>query len=117
MTTTRQSARQQGGTTPQGTSPQHNTGIRVPRRSGAKARAPWILLAPFLALFLLTFILPILVAIASSFTKVTRRGLFGEAGVTSEFAWFSNYAQALATATSSPPLAGCSCLAWSRCRS
>lgn len=69
---------------------------RAPRRSGAQSRAPWILLAPFLALFLLTFILPILVAIASSFTKVTRGGLFGEAGVRSEFAWFSNYAQALA---------------------
>jgi multiple sugar transport system permease protein len=62
----------------------------------ATTRAPWLLLAPFLALFILTFLLPIVVAIGSSFTKVTRRGLFGEEGVTSEFAWFSNYAQALA---------------------
>lgn len=90
MTTTRQAARQHSGTPPQG-----HTGHRVPLRSKAQSRAPWVLLAPFLALFLLTFILPILVAIASSFTKVTRKGLFGEAGVTSEFAWFSNYAQAL----------------------
>ncbi|PFG30184.1 carbohydrate ABC transporter permease [Paramicrobacterium agarici] len=65
-------------------------------RSGATARAPWLLLAPFLALFIFTFILPILVAIGSSFTKVTRSGLFGEQGVTSEFAWFDNYALALA---------------------
>ncbi|WP_348787980.1 sugar ABC transporter permease [Leifsonia sp. NPDC080035] len=57
--------------------------------------APWALLAPFLALFLLTFILPIAVAVVSSFTRVTRHGLFGEKGVTTEFAWFANYAQAL----------------------
>ena len=68
---------------------------RSPQRSGAVKRAPWLLLAPFLLLFLLTFVLPIIVAIGSSFTKVTRSGLFGEAGVTSEFAGFSNYAQAL----------------------
>nr|WP_245570956.1 sugar ABC transporter permease [Glaciibacter superstes] len=55
-----------------------------------------MLLAPFLALFVLTFILPIIVAIGSSFTSVRRSGLFGEEGVTSEFAWFDNYALALA---------------------
>lgn len=65
-------------------------------RVTAATRAPWILLGPFLALFLLTFIIPIVIAIGSSFTKVTRSGLFGEAGVTSEFAGFSNYALALA---------------------
>lgn len=69
---------------------------RSSKRSGAVRRAPWILLAPFLLLFLLTFVLPIVVAIGSSFTRVTRSGLFGEAGVTSEFAWFDNYAQAIA---------------------
>jgi multiple sugar transport system permease protein len=66
------------------------------RRTQDTARAPWMLLAPFLALFVLTFLLPIVVAIGSSFTRVTRSGLFGEAGVSSEFAWFSNYALALA---------------------
>jgi multiple sugar transport system permease protein len=70
------------------------------RRTGAGSRAggsaPWVLLAPFLLLFLLTFILPIIVAIGSSFTRVTRSGLFGEEGVTTDFAWFQNYAQALA---------------------
>jgi len=67
---------------------------RKPRGS-AVTRAPWILLAPFLALFGLTFLLPILVAIGQSFTSVTRAGLFGEQGVSSQFAWFDNYRQAL----------------------
>ncbi|MCP2030063.1 multiple sugar transport system permease protein [Okibacterium sp. HSC-33S16] len=79
-------------TRPTGQRPAVKRGARV----AATTRAPWMLLAPFLALFVLTFLLPIVVAIGSSFTKVTRRGLFGEEGVTSEFAWFSNYAQALA---------------------
>lgn len=70
-------------------------GARDGRRGVRTTWAPWVLLGPFLALFLLTFILPIIVAIGSSFTKVTRQGVFGEKGVTSEFAWFANYAQAL----------------------
>lgn len=65
------------------------------RRANSITYAPWILLAPFLALFVLTFVLPIIAAIGSSFTKVTRSGLFGEAGVSTGFAGFSNYAQAL----------------------
>ncbi|MDN5794345.1 MAG: sugar ABC transporter permease [Intrasporangium sp.] len=64
------------------------------RRTGEQ-RAPWILLAPFLLVFLFTFILPILAAVGSSFMQVTRSGLFGEQGVTQEFAWFHNYALAL----------------------
>ena len=64
-------------------------------RSSAVRRAPWLLLAPFLILFILTFVLPILVAVGSSFTKVTRSGLFGEKSVSSQFAWFDNYAQAI----------------------
>ena len=70
----------------------------APARGGRGVRttwAPWVLLAPFLALFLLTFILPIAVAVVSSFMRVSRHGLFGEKGVTTEFAWFANYAQAL----------------------
>lgn len=102
MTTTSRPAH--GGQHPSGQGP---TGLRQtgrrpagtgkhPRATGAAARAPWLLLAPFLIVFILTFILPIFVAILSSFTKVTRSGLFGEAGVKSEFAGFGNYAQALA---------------------
>jgi multiple sugar transport system permease protein len=66
------------------------------RRHRGTTWAPWVLLAPFLILFLLTFVLPIVVAIGNSFTGVTRAGLFGEEGVTTTFAGFDNYAQALA---------------------
>ncbi|MGW9114857.1 carbohydrate ABC transporter permease [Microbacterium sp. NPDC055683] len=69
---------------------------RQAARSAAQSRAPWMLLAPFLLLFALTFVLPILVAVGSSFTRVQREGLFGEEGVTTSFAWFDNYALALA---------------------
>ena len=65
------------------------------RRDTATRRAPWILLAPFLALFILTFVLPIISAVITSFTSVQRQGLFGEAGITSTFAGFENYALAL----------------------
>jgi multiple sugar transport system permease protein len=68
---------------------------RTGRRRLSPAWAPWVLLAPFLLLFVLTFVLPIIVAIGQSFTRVTRAGVFGEQGVTVEFAWFQNYAQAL----------------------
>ncbi|WP_035776180.1 sugar ABC transporter permease [Arthrobacter sp. H5] len=61
----------------------------------AQKRAPWILLAPFLLLFVFTFVLPIASAVGYSFTSVQRLGLFGEGGVTSGFAGFSNYAAAL----------------------
>ena len=64
---------------------------KSPNRRTVVNRAPWILVSPFLALFLLTFVLPIIVAIGQSFTTVTRAGLFGEEGVTSSFAWFENY--------------------------
>ncbi|GAA4684686.1 carbohydrate ABC transporter permease [Frondihabitans cladoniiphilus] len=65
------------------------------KRTGSMKRAPWILLAPFLVMFVLTFVVPILIALGSSFTKVTRSGLFGEKGVTTSFAGFANYAEAL----------------------
>lgn len=74
---------------------------RAAQRSGATRRvtatrlAPWLLIGPFLALFILTFALPILMALVSSFQQVERRGLFGEEGVSNTFAGFGNYAQAL----------------------
>lgn len=58
-------------------------------------RAPWILLAPFLLLFLFAFILPIIMAIGQSFTVVDREGLFGEEGISTSFGWFENYRLAL----------------------
>ncbi|RCK69738.1 sugar ABC transporter permease [Desertihabitans brevis] len=79
--------------TEQSTAPAATSGRR--RRGSQLTAAPWLLLAPFLLFFVLTFVLPILVAVGQSFTRVTRSGVFGEQGVTSEFAWFANYAQAL----------------------
>lgn len=58
--------------------------------------APWILLAPFLVVFIGTMVVPIIMAIGYSFTRVERRGLLGEEGVTSIFAGLQNYAAALA---------------------
>ncbi|NMA76993.1 MAG: sugar ABC transporter permease [Actinomycetales bacterium] len=57
--------------------------------------APWVLLAPFLVLFIGTMIIPILMAIGYSFTRVERSGLLGEAGTESAFAGLSNYIAAL----------------------
>jgi len=62
---------------------------------GAQRRAPWLLMAPFLLLFLLTFIAPVLYAVGQSFTRVTRAGLFGQEGTTSGFAGLENYSRAL----------------------
>ena len=92
---------------------------RVPHQhkaTRAQKRAPWILLAPFLALFVLTFVIPIISALFQSFTTVDRKGLFGEDGVTGRFAGFDNYVIALKTAGSSPRSAACCCSASSRCR-
>ena len=61
-----------------------------------KARyAPWVLMAPFLLLFIGTMVVPILMAIGYSFTRVERSGLLGEQGVRSTFAGFDNYVAAL----------------------
>jgi multiple sugar transport system permease protein len=57
--------------------------------------APWILLAPFLVLFIGTMIVPIIMAIGYSFTRVERLGLLGEAGIESVFAGVDNYVAAL----------------------
>lgn len=65
------------------------------RAGGAQRRAPWLLMAPFLLLFALTFVAPVLYAVGQSFTRVTREGLFGQAGTSSGFAGFENYARAL----------------------
>ncbi|WP_432536380.1 carbohydrate ABC transporter permease [Kineococcus arenarius] len=68
---------------------------RPARASSAQRRAPWVLLAPFLVLFALTFVLPIVYAVGQSFTRVQRQGLFGEEGITSGFAGLDNYERAL----------------------
>ncbi|PZF25676.1 sugar ABC transporter permease [Curtobacterium sp. MCLR17_045] len=85
-TTPRSTGRPAGGT------PAFRTSTKA---TSAQKRAPWILLAPFLALFLLTFVIPIISALFQSFTTVDREGLFGEDGVVGRFAGFDNYAIAL----------------------
>ena len=60
--------------------------------------APWVLLAPFLVVFIGTMIVPIIMAIGYSFTRVERSGLLGEGGVESMFTGFDNYVQALSNA-------------------
>ncbi len=60
--------------------------------------APWLLLGPFLVLFIGTMIVPIIMAIGYSFTTVRREGLLGEQGITSVFAGLDNYVAALTNA-------------------
>src|SRR5699024_138818 len=60
--------------------------------------APWVLLAPFLVVFIGTMNVPIIMAIGYSFTRVERSGLLGEGGVESMFAGFDDYDQALSNA-------------------
>ncbi|WP_432560888.1 carbohydrate ABC transporter permease [Kineococcus sp. SYSU DK003] len=69
---------------------------RAGRVQGAQRRAPWILLSPFLLLFLLTMVLPVVYAIGQSLTRVERGGLLGETGISSSFAGLANYQRALA---------------------
>jgi multiple sugar transport system permease protein len=66
-----------------------------PHRRSKFLGAPWVLLAPFLALFVLTVLAPVILAVAQSFTRINRAGMFGEKGVTSSFAGFDNFTQAL----------------------
>ncbi|MBC7724224.1 MAG: sugar ABC transporter permease [Burkholderiaceae bacterium] len=70
-------------------------GTRPARRTSTLKRsqtiAPWVMLAPFLAVFALTFLIPIVYAVGQSLTTVRRQGLFGEDGVETVFAGFGNY--------------------------
>lgn len=56
-----------------------------------KRLTPWLFLAPFLSLFVLTMVLPIALTIGYSFQRVERRGLLGEGGSQAVFAGFDNY--------------------------
>lgn len=60
--------------------------------SRSQKRAAWTLLLPFLSLFVIAFVLPILYTIYQSFLRVERSGLFGEGGTVERFAGFENYA-------------------------
>ncbi|MEE2041529.1 sugar ABC transporter permease [Nocardiopsis sp. CT-R113] len=80
-----------------GTSGGSGASARAPRgrRSRSGALVPWAFLAPFMGLFVLCFLLPILYAVYQSFLRVRRLGLFGEDGRETVFAGFGNYARAL----------------------
>ncbi|PDP87046.1 ABC transporter permease [Glycomyces fuscus] len=69
------------------------------RRFRTGALVPWGFVGPFLALFTLCFLLPILYAVYQSFIQVRRHGLFGEEGRETVFAGFANYARALGQET------------------
>lgn len=57
--------------------------------------APWILMAPFLVLFVGTIIVPIVMTVGYSLTTVERKGLLGEGGTSARFAGLDNYVAAL----------------------
>ena len=73
--------------------------LRRRTRGGGGIRvAPYVFLTPFILLFLLFVLLPIVLALYTSFFQVQRSGLgFGGANDRS-FVWFDNYARAFADA-------------------
>ena len=90
MTTTTRVSANSGS--PRGSAPTRTKSSHPSWRTGALA--PWGFLAPFLGLFVLCFLLPILYAVYQSFIQVRRFGLFGEEGRETVFAGFDNYARA-----------------------
>lgn len=66
---------------------------KLTQRERAEARTGWIFMAPFLILFALVFVFPIVYAIYASFTtqRVTGEGAFGGGQRETVFAGFSNY--------------------------
>ncbi len=69
---------------------------RAARGGGGLRSAPYVFLAPFVLLFLVFLVLPIVVALQTSFFAVQRSGL-GFGGANEEaFVGLANYAQALA---------------------
>ncbi|NYH53054.1 multiple sugar transport system permease protein [Nocardiopsis arvandica] len=97
MTATTRSA--PGEESPDG--PRTATAAPPRRRSRARPRAlvPWGFVGPFLALFTLCFVLPILYAVYQSFIQIRRYGLFGEEGRETVFAGLDNYTRALGQET------------------
>ncbi|WP_017571127.1 carbohydrate ABC transporter permease [Nocardiopsis halotolerans] len=86
-----------------GTGPRNGAPVTAPARPRRRLRSgalvPWGFVGPFLALFVLCFVLPILYAVYQSLIQVRRHGLFGEEGRETVFAGFANYARALGQET------------------
>ncbi|HEY4269612.1 MAG TPA: sugar ABC transporter permease [Galbitalea sp.] len=67
------------------------------RRSGrGSGAAPWVFLAPFIVLFLMFLVAPIVVAIGTSLFKVQKSGLGFDTASKTVFVGIQNYATALA---------------------
>ena len=69
---------------------------RRPRRGGGIRVAPYVFLAPFIILFLGFIVLPIILALYTSFFQTQRSGLGFGGTNEKQFVWFANYAQAFA---------------------
>lgn len=73
--------------------PHHQTKGRVKR---SEAITGWAFMSPFALLYLVVFIIPIIVAIKSSFFRLASTGgLYGGVGSTEKFVAFSNYEHAI----------------------
>ncbi|WP_458116604.1 carbohydrate ABC transporter permease [Arthrobacter sp. D2-10] len=69
------------------------------RKGGGGVRvAPYVFLAPFIILFLVFLVLPIIVALYTSFFQTQRSGLGFGGGGEQQFVWFDNYALAFSNA-------------------
>lgn len=75
-----------------------NAAAPTPRRrrrgGGGERVAPYVFLAPFIFLFLVFLVLPIIVALYTSFFQTQRSGLGFGGGDEQKFVWFDNYALA-----------------------
>ena len=78
-----------------------SSGLRAARvlprfRRGRTRLAPYIFVAPFVVLFLVFLVAPLIIAIISSFFSVQRSGLgFDTPGRSTVFVWFDNYIRAI----------------------
>lgn len=60
-----------------------------------KKVTPWFFLGPFLAFYVFTVIIPVIMAVGYSFGRIERDGVFGEQGARQAFAGLDNYVAAL----------------------
>ncbi len=105
---TRQASGERAGTRPVRA---QRSGVSKGQLKKSQTIAPWVLLAPFLAVFLLTFVLPIIYAVFQSFTTVRREGLFGDRASPPSSPGSRTTRSRSRTTRSRRPSAGCCCSA------